>query len=393
MKVLLERLSALFSCVACIACALVLGSAGSMAVAAAPAPAAGVSDSQIVIGISIPLSGPVGKNGSEFLSGANMVFDRVNGAGGIFGRKIVTEVIDDGYQPAKTADNVRTLVNDKQVFAVFGVLGTDNTNEALKIATPKSVPFLFPVTGDAAMRRDANRYFFTISASLPEEMDKIVEHLVTVGVQRIAVAHFDNGFGRSLLEATKRSMKQRGAELVAAVPFDVDAKNAPAAAQKIAVAKPAAIILASLGKSSADFIEAYRKIGGDAAFYSFSGVGSDQLIQRLGGGSRGIVISQNMPSPWSNVEASARDYRALKAARKETNYSYLNMRGYISATVLVEALKRAGKAPTREGLVDAVESMHHMDIGGFPIDFSKERHHGAQFVELTVISGNGTFIQ
>jgi len=279
------------------------------------------------------------------------------------------------------------------VFAVFGVLGTDNTNEGLKITTPKGVPFLFPVTGDAAMRREPNRYFFTISASLPEEMDKIVEHLLTVGVQRIAVAHFDNGFGRSLLEATQRSMKQRGAELAAAVPFDVDAKNAPAAAQKIAAAKPAAIILASLGKSSADFIEAYRKGGGDAAIYSFSGVGSDQLIQRLGAGSRGIVISQNMPSPWSNAESSARDYRALKAAAKETNYSYLNMRGYISATVLVEALKRAGKAPTREGLVDAVESMHHMDIGGFPVDFSKERHHGSQFVELTVISGNGTFIK
>lgn len=363
------------------------------AAAAPPAASPGITDSEISIGISVPLSGPVGKNGSEFLSGATMVFDRVNAAGGIFGRKIAPLALDDGYQAQRTAANVRTLVEEKHVFAIFGVLGTDNAVEGLKIATPAGVPFLFPVTGDDGMRREPNRYLFTLSASLPEEMDKIVEHLLTVGIRRIAVAHFDNGFGRSLLAATERSMKKRNTELVAAVPFAVNAKDAPAAAQKLIAAKPAAIILASLGKSSADFIEAYRKAGGDAAIYSFSGVGSDQLVARLGAGSRGIVISQNMPSPWSFTQAASRDYRALKTARKEKDYSYLSMRGYISATVLVEALKRAGKSPTRDGLVTAIESMQHMDIGGFPIDFSREQHNGAQFVELTVIGANGVFVQ
>src|SRR5205085_2437947 len=69
------------------------------------------------------------------------------------------------------------------------------------------------------------------------------------------------------------------------------------------------------------------------------------------------------------------------------------MEGFLTAKVMVEGLRRAGKNPTREGLVDALEKMQDVDIGGFYVSYSPKNHAGSRFVDLTIIGRNGKFLR
>ena len=102
-----------------------------------------------------------------------------------------------------------------------------------------------------------------------------------------------------------------------------------------------------------------------------------------------MQISQVVPFPWSEVNPIVRDYQ--KHIGGASKYSFTSLEGYIAAKVLVEGLKRAGKNPTRESLVDALAGIGKTDLGGFTVSYSPTDHNGSTFVDLTIISRAGTF--
>ena len=93
----------------------------------------GLTDAEIVLGISAAFSGPSRGLGIELYRGANAYFEHVNRAGGIRGRKIVLKTYDDGYQPNPAVKNTMTLVLQDQVFALFGYVGTPTVTRVLPI--------------------------------------------------------------------------------------------------------------------------------------------------------------------------------------------------------------------------------------------------------------------
>ena len=87
-----------------------------------------------------------------------------------------------------------------------------------------------------------------------------------------------------------------------------------------------------------------------------------------------------------------KEYLGLaKAAKVDVNFSSLE--GFISAKVLVEGLRRTGKEPTRERFVAALESISALDFGGFQVSFSPTNHNGSQFVDLSMIGRDGSFVR
>ena len=104
---------------------------------------------------------------------------------------------------------------------------------------------------------------------------------------------------------------------------------------------------------------------------------------------RGVAVSQVVPLPTSEGEALGRDY--VKQIGGVSNASFASLEGYIGARVLVEGLKKAGKAPTRESLVDALERLGTIDLAGFKVKFAPGNHNGSSLVELTVIGAQGLY--
>jgi ABC-type branched-subunit amino acid transport system substrate-binding protein len=119
---------------------------------------------------------------------------------------------------------------------------------------------------------------------------------------------------------------------------------------------------------------------------------SEAFLSALGSDGRGVIVSQVTPAPHLSTTMLGQEY---KVAARETGapMSYAAMEGFVSAKVLVEGLRRAGRNPTREGLINALESMGRHDLGGMVMSYGPNNHSGSDYVELTIIDKYGRFIR
>ncbi len=351
--------------------------------------AQGVTSDTILIGQSAALSGPAEALGKEMKSGAEAYFDVINKSGGINGRKIKLVSLDDGYEPEKAAANTKKLINEDKVLALFGYVGTPTSNASLPIFTEAKIPFVGAFTGAQSLREPFNRYIFNVRASYFDETEQIVAHLVLQGITKIAVFYQNDAYGKAGLAGVERAMKSRKLDIAATATVERNTIDVTAAVGTLAKSKTEAVIMISAYKSCAAFIKAMKLAGGLQQFWNVSFVGSKALADALGEDGRGVQISQVTPFPWTDATPISREYQ--KRIGGPEKYSFTSLEGYIAAKVLVEGLKRAGKNPTRESLVDGLASMGKVDLGGFTVNYTPTNHNGSSYVDLTIISNNGKF--
>ena len=351
--------------------------------------AQGVTANTILIGQSAAQSGPAQELGKEMKSGAEAYFDAINKAGGVNGRKIKLVSLDDGYEPDKAAANTKKLINEEKVLALFGYVGTPTSNAALPIFTEGKTPFVGAFTGAQSLREPFNRYIFNVRASYFDETEEIVGHLARQGIKKIAVFYQNDAYGKAGLAGVERAMKKRMLDIVATATVERNTVDVAAAVAMLSKSGTNAVIMISAYKSCAAFIKAMKSTGSLQQFWNVSFVGSKALSKELGEDGRGVQISQVMPFPWSASLPVVHDYQNHIGVPE--NYSFTSLEGYIAAKILVEGLKRAGKNPTRESLVDGLSSMGKFDLGGFTVNYSPTHHTGSTFVDLTIISKGGAF--
>ncbi len=363
-----------------------------LAFACAIAAAQGVTDSQVVLGQSVALSGPAQELGKDMQLGATLYFNAVNAHGGVHGRKIVLKTLDDGYDPARAADNTRKLINDEKVFALFGYVGTPTSQASLPIFTAAKVPFVGPFTGAELLRSPVNRYVFNVRASYFDETEAIVQQLTALSIDRIAVFYQDDAYGQAGLAGVERALKKRNLQVVSKATVERNTVDVKKAVDTLSKSGAQAVIMISAYKSCAAFIRDMKRAGAEPSFWNVSFVGSKALAKELDKEGRGVQISQVVPFPWDSTVPVVKEYRkALEEAKAEPGFGTLE--GFIAAKVMVEGLKRAGRKLDRESFVAAMESIHDFDAGGFKVSYSPESHSGSRFVDLTIISRNQKFVR
>jgi hypothetical protein len=119
---------------------------------------------------------------------------------------------------------------------------------------------------------------------------------------------------------------------------------------------------------------------------------SKEFIKDLGSDAAGMIVSQITPPPNSETTGLGREFAAA-AKMNGTTVSYAAMEGFLSAKVLVEGLRRAGRNLTREGFVRALESMQRVDMGGVSLSYSDKDHTGSNYVELTLVGRDGRYVR
>ena len=360
--------------------------------ASATAAAQGVTDSQVLLGQSVALSGPAEQLGKDMQLGASLYFNAVNAHGGVNGRKIVLKTLDDGYDPPRAAANTRKLIGEDKVFALFGYVGTPTSAAALPIFTEAKVPFVGAFTGAEVLRNPVNRYIFNVRASYFDETEAIVQHLTAMSIDKIAIFYQNDAYGQAGLAGVERALKKRNLQLTAKGTVErntVDVKQAVATMLK---AEPQAIVMISAYTSCAAFIKEMKKANANPTFWNVSFVGSKALAKELGTEGRGVQISQVMPFPWDSSIAVVKEYRkVIEEAKGQPGWGTLE--GYIAAKVMVEGLRRAGRRLDRENFVRAMETLDAYDAGGFKVSFSADSHSGSKFVDLTIISRDQRFVR
>jgi branched-chain amino acid transport system substrate-binding protein len=353
--------------------------------AGAPAQPTGVTPAVIVLGQSAPLTGANAELGNDIRNGALAYFHQVNEAGGVHGRRIELATLDDANQVARAGENTRKLVEEAGVFALFGYASATLSRPALPTVEKHGVPFLAPFTGADPMRV-FNRHVYNMRASYADELEKIVEHYITFGIKRFAIVHYDDVVGNENYTAVARALKKNDLSAASVAAFKDRAKpDIAGGVKEVMKGNPEVVILTTLYKASADFIRTAQKAGLTAQMVSNSFPGSSPLARELGTDGAGVAIAQVVPPPTKRSLPVVREYQAAiekQLGRKE--YSFTSLESFIAAKVVVEALKRAGPKPTREGFMRALDTMT-FDTGGYVVRFAPDNHNGSSYVELTVI--------
>jgi branched-chain amino acid transport system substrate-binding protein len=359
---------------------------------AIPAAAQGITDSQVVLGQSVALTGPAQQLGLDMQLGASIYFNHVNRTGGVNGRRIVLKTLDDGYEATRAAENTRKLINDEKVFALFGYVGTPTSQASLPIFTEAHVPFVGPFTGAELLRNPVNPYVFNVRASYFDETEAIVQHLTAMSVNRIAVFYQNDAYGQAGLAGVERALKKRNLEVIGKGTVERNTVEVKKAVEEIKKASPQAVVMIGAYKGCAAFIRDMKQAGANPTFWNVSFVGSKALAKELDKEGRGVQISQVVPFPWDGSVPVVKEYQKLLAeAKGEPGFGTLE--GFIAAKVMVEGLRRAGKNLSREGFIRAMETLQDYDVGGFKVSFGPGKRSGSQFVDLTIISRDQKFVR
>lgn len=343
----------------------------------------------IVIGQTYVQTGPLAALSTEPLTGIRAMLAATNAKGGINRRLLELRQADDANDAEKAAANVRRFANEGAV-ALLTPIGTTSSMGALKAANEVKVPLVAPYTGAAPIVK-FTQYGFPLRISFDEEYGRIVDHLFTIGLTRIAFAHNDNPGARSAMESTKKLVEQRGQKLVGSAAIQQDGSDAAAKAQELAILKPNAVVLGATNAVAAKFIQAYRAAGAEARFYSFSFLDGQALHKSIGEGAAGVVISQVVPYPWNSALPVVAEYQAAMKKIGAKDFSYGSLEGYISMKVIVEALNRAGGNPTPESVKTALETFKSHDLGGIFVKYTPTEHTGLTFSELSMIKRDGGY--
>lgn len=343
------------------------------------------------IGVTCATSGPEKPNGSGLLQGAAACFSALNRAGGIHGIKLDLVAADDEFNPELAKKNALAFQADASVLAMLHPLGTRQT--AAVMDAVKDMAIVGPNTGTVALRKKASPNTFWVRASYEQEMERLVRNAGALGVTQIGLVHPKDPLGAGLLAAFQAACEKHQLKptVIATTPGTTSPEVEPAA-HEIAKAAPQLVVM-GLGAGTAPlFLRALRQAGSNCTVYGLSIAMNAQNIRDLGDLARGVGFSIVVPSPFATKNEIVRRYQADMQAGGSSDFSLPSLEGYINARVLAEGLRRAGPAATRAGVINALEQIDALDLGGLRIGYGRGQREGSHFVDVAVIGGGGRFV-
>jgi len=357
------------------------------AVTSAQSRVPGVTDTEIVIGLTAPLSGPAAIYGN--LAFAKEAWARyVNDSGGVHGRKLKVVLKDDGFSPTRAVANLREMKDS--VFLTAGLVGSAVVNAAKDEIAEARLPlvnaYASPQTW-ARQPRDKLRYVFIDYPDYADEADYLVTYSVTkLGAQKLAVFYQNDDWGREVMDGVSRAMKTLGAKatLAVAVPYEVSDRELGRQAVRFKESGADTLFLAALNTHTANLVREMAKVGYRPRLVGSFTIGDYQVMYRLLGelweGAYYTVIGAVPGEPETKIVLDIlMKYEPRLQGREATA-----LIGAVNMILAVEGLKKAGRSLTRDGFVEAMESIKGFTMLGLsaPVTFGPYHHHGLNAVRL-----------
>lgn len=347
----------------------------------------GVTDAEIVLGTSTPLSGPAAAWGNT-ARGMEAWAAYVNEQGGVHGRKLRMVIKDDGYVPGRAVLNVTEMKDS--VFAIVGLLGTAIVTAAKDTAIDAGVPLVAPYGNARIWVREPRarlRGVFVTNTDYPPEGEFLARHAIReLGAKTLAVFYQNDDYGKGGLDGVRKAVAAApGARLAAAIPYELAERALGAHALKLKESGADAVILYPTATHGALILKEMANLGYRPrvlASFTLADPVMFVLARELWEGVyvdlAGQVSPLTAPEALRALEILTRHEPKLKGRE------YAALYGAVSMMLAVEGLKRAGRDLTREKLVEALESIRDWRAEGlgYPITFGPDRRHGLNAVRL-----------
>jgi ABC-type branched-subunit amino acid transport system substrate-binding protein len=368
----------------------------------------GITDTTVTIGSTQPLTGAAAPGYSEIAPAAKAYFDYANANGGVNGRKVTLKYLDDGYNPTQTVTLTKQLVLQDKVFAMVGSLGTPTQTKVVDFLNSSRVPDLFVASGCTCWDQP-KKYPYTFGWQPDYTVEgKILGNYITKNFAGKKVAYFyqDDDFGRDGMKGLDKYINQ--SDVVTRQAYQPGGTDISPQVSAIVRAKPDVVVLETIPAYTALFKLAALKAQFNPTMV-VSNVGSDpttvsglleNFAKQAGAtvtGSQlieGIVTDSYLPSlgdmnnSWIALFKKVHDQYVPKLPF-DGNVVY----GMASAYTFAQALKAAGKNPTRESLVKAVENSHFTGPGLVPFRYAKDQHGGYAGAQIATIKNGAVTLQ
>ena len=364
--------------------------------AAAPAPAV---KAPLTLGMSAALSGPSKELGRQMKLGVDTALAVANEAGGVAGRKLELIAFDDGYEPARTKEAMKELIEVRKVFAIVGNVGTPTAEVAVPYANEKKTLFFGAFTGAGLLRKDPpDRYVFNYRASYAEETATVVRWLVEVKKIRpaeIAVFAQQDSFGDAGFTGVAKALRKygRAPDEILRVGFKRNTLELQEAVDGILKNRKTvkAIVMVAPYRPAAKFVEEIKRQQLDVIFSNVSFVGATAFaeeMRQLGGKfASGVIVTQVVPPIDSNATSVIGYRNALQKYFPGEKPDFVSLEGYIVGSLFVEGLRHAGANLTTDRVIEALEGIHDLDLGiGTKLSFGPSEHQASHKVWGTILN-------
>ncbi len=347
---------------AALAAILVAGAHGSR-----PHADPGVSAKEILIGGTTPLTGEASA-GSGTAIGAEAYFKYVNARGGVNGRAIKYTYLDDGYDPGRTVQATRQLVQQDNVFAIFNSLGTAQNLAIRPFLNQVGVPHLFIASGYGGWARDAARYPLSMGfiPTYTGEGQLYARDLLKKRPRaRIGVLYQDDDYGREMLASLKKGLGAKARLIVEEESYDSTATDIQSQVAKLKASRADVFMNFAFGKFAIQAFVYESRLGWKPALTYVNAVAASTTVMGIaseGGTNKrttGAITAAFFKDPASPTFAKDKGIALFRSIVKKhiprgdvRNGYYLA--GMASAYSFVDALRKAGKNPTRRSLMSAM---------------------------------------
>ena len=326
----------------------------------------GANDHEIKIGNINPYSGPASAYGA-IGKGINAYFDKINAEGGINGRKIKFISVDDGYNPARTVEMARKLVEEDEVLLLFQPLGTPPNSAIHKYMNTKKVPQLFVATG-ATKWGDPKNFPWTMGwqPNYQSESRIFVQHVLeTRPNAKVGILMQNDDYGKDYVKGFKDALGDKAkAMIVAELTYEVTDPTVDSQMVSLKASGADVFFNVTTPKFAAQAIKKAAEIGWKPLHLlnSVSSAAGAVMVPAGAENGIGIVTTGYLKDPTDPQWASSKEFQEWLAWMKKFHpqgdlKDNLNVYSYTVAQTLVQTLKQAGNDLTRANIMKQAASL------------------------------------
>jgi len=342
-----------------------------------------------------PIASPTTVSAAE---GFDLYVKRINDAGGVGGQKLKVVFRDDEFKPDLVLAGARELIEKDKVLALVSPQGTPGTAGLVKegVLTDAPIALVGPFTGDAKVLASVN--VFPLRSTYEDEVAALTRQMKAVGQKRVAYFYYNTSQGPLFAPTFEKIVKDAGLDYAGGVGFDIkpaaeeQARLVTQASIKLAALKPDAVFTFAVGPTFPLAMQALaQNVSRGVTRYTFSINNWEALVKKIGEqDAAGVVFSQAVPYPYSNNRKIVREYQEdLQKLAPQSKPNFAGLEGYMTAKVLVEALRRAGTNPTREKVLAALSGLGRYDLGDHVVNYSPSQRRVEPSVDVTILGRDG----
>lgn len=328
----------------------------------------------ILLGASLPKTGIMKDWGISVYTGANAYFKYANKAKLLpKGKEIRFISLDDKYEPELTNENTQALLKRKDLFALFGYVGTPTVKNILPILDQEGIPFIAPFSGASFLREKVNKNFVNFRSSYKEEIDKIVGYLnEKKKITKFAVFYQNDNYGEEGYISLIKSLKKRNLKLQGEGTYKRNTLSIKHAFSEIKNAKAQTVIMIGAYKANALFIKKAKadKQFKDVLFCNISFGDANQVIKELNFDTKNLIFSQVVPSYNDYNIDVIKEYKYLmKKYFPNEPLSFISLEAFLAAKSVVSSLQRIEGNITREKFLKSFRELPQDTFKGMEVNY------------------------